>query len=177
MATTIKQTEGTPASYPAAPSGLSAAAAVLQQALLWGRLEGYCGQRWSQRSVIWIAEGPGCWFPPLSPATIATIERWEAGAWVTDDSLVSSAMGGYVLHPATYRFTGAAGPATPAAPPLVLEAYRRLAEHLAGVTLAPGVRQETIEGIGSTIFDAGALGKALQNSGAADLLRTYRGAA
>jgi hypothetical protein len=56
---------------------------------------------------------------------------WGAGAWTPDDTLSASAMGGFVVRPATYRFTGTVGPETPAAPPLVQEAYRQLAEYLA----------------------------------------------
>jgi hypothetical protein len=179
MATTLRQTESAPASYPDAPSGLSPAAAALDPAVIWGRLESYCGRRWSRRSVEWLAEGPGCWFPPLSPAAVETIERWEAGAWVADDTLSASPLGGYVLQPATYRFSGTVGPATPAAPPLVQEAYRRLAEYLAAAktNAQPGVRQETVEGIASMIYDPGALARALERSGAGDLLRTFRRAA
>jgi hypothetical protein len=177
MATTLRQTESAPASYPDAPSGLSPAAAALDPAVIWGRLESYCGRRWSRRSVEWLAEGPGCWFPPLSPAAVETIERWEAAAWAPDDTLAASALGGFVLRAATYRFTGTAGPETPAAPPLVSEAYRRLAEYLAVARLQPGLRQSSVDGIGSETYDAAALGRALDRSGAADLLRAYRRAA
>ncbi|HEY8067071.1 MAG TPA: hypothetical protein VIF40_20450 [Methylosinus sp.] len=179
MATTLKQTEAAPAAYPAAPGGLSDGALALDSATIWQRLEGYCGYRWSARTVIWTAEGPGAWFPPLAPATIATIERWEAGSWVEDSTLSASPMGGYCLQPATYRFTGTVGPATAAAPALVLEAYRRLVEHLAlaKVNSQPGIRQQTIDGLMSTTYDAAALGRALDRSGAADCLRTLRRAA
>jgi hypothetical protein len=179
LATTIRQTEAAPEAYPAKPSGLSAAAAAIDQAVIWSRLEGYCGYRWSQRVVVWIAEGAGAWFPPLAPAAIETIERWEAGAWVEDATLCASPMGGYILHAATYRFTGSAGPETPAAPALVNEAYRRIAEYFASAMSAahPGVRQSSIEGIGSHTFDPTAVARAMERSGAGDLLRTYRRAA
>lgn len=179
MATTIRQVESAPASYPAAPSGLSAAAAALDAATIWQRLEGYCGYRWSQRAVVWTAEGPGAWFPPLAPAAISTIERWEAGAFVEDATICASPMGGYILQPATYRFTGTVGPATAAAPALVLEAFRRLAEYLAlaKVNSQPGIRQEKSDAIGETTYDASALGRAMDRSGAGDCLRTFRRAA
>jgi hypothetical protein len=175
MATTIKQTEAAPASYPAAPSGLSAKAAAIDPAVIWSRLEHFTAYRYSPRNVVWVAEGCGAWFPPLAPATIETIERWEAGAWVEDETLSASCMGGYVLQPATYRFSGSVG-AGPV-PAIVSEAYKRLAEYLACANIAPGIRQETIDGIGSTAFDASAIARAMERSGAGDMLRTFRRAA
>lgn len=175
MARTIKQTETTPASYPATPSGLSEKAAAIDPAVIWSRLEAYTAHRYSARNVVWIAEGGGAWFPPLAPATIETIERWEAGAWVEDATLCASPMGGYILQAAIYRFSGSVG-AGPV-PAIVSEAYKRLAEYLACANIAPGIRQEIVDGIGSTTFDANAIARAMERSGAGDLLRNYRRAA
>jgi hypothetical protein len=180
VATTIKQVESEPESYPPAPSGLSAAAAALDAAMIWQRIEHFIAYRYSARAVVWIAEGGGAWFPPLAPATIATIERWEAGAWVEDASLCASPMGGYVLQAATYRFAGTVGPETPAAPAAVVEAFRRLAEYMAAKPGKAGAAFESVNaGSVSTSVrrDPAWLAMAMQNSGAGDLLRTYRRAA
>jgi hypothetical protein len=177
MATTIKQQETVPASCPGKPLGLSAEAAALDGRFLWARIESYTSHRYTPRAVVWIAEGPGHWAPPLAPATIETVEQWIGGAW--DEALLSaSPLGGYCL-PAhgLYRFAGSVGGGV--VPAIVDEAYRRLAEYLAAAATNsnPGVREEHIEGIGSSVLDAAAIAKAMQNSGAGDLLRNYRRAA
>ena len=105
-ALTIKQTEGVPSAYPAAPDGLSGAAAALSADMLWQRIEAYVAHRWTARSVEWLVEGPGDWTAPLAPASIATVEVWSAvGAWESV-TLDASPFGGYFL-PAygPYRFT------------------------------------------------------------------------
>jgi len=175
MATTLKQVEAEPASWPAAPSGLSAAAAALDRAVIWARIEAYTAMRYAARAVVWTVEGPGGWTPPLAPATIETVEQWSAGAW-EEAVLSASPLGGYCLSGCgPFRFSGSVG-AGPV-PAIVNEAYRRLAEYLASVSSNPGVREEHIDGIGSSVFDAAAIAKAMQNSGAGDLLRALRRAA
>lgn len=84
MAVTLKQTE-IPESYPSITAlALSAAAAALDPKIVWSRIESYVATRWSERDVIWIAEGPGEWVPPLSPAIIATAQVWSGAAeWET----------------------------------------------------------------------------------------------
>lgn len=178
MATTIKQTEGEPAAWPAPPSGLSTEAAAIDPAIIWARIESYIAYRFSERSIEWVAEGAGYWLPPLSPATISTFELWSNDAWEVVAAPPGSPLGGYVLRECgPYRFTGVVG-AGPA-PAIVLEAYRRLAEFIAAVATnaMPGVREDRTEGLGSTVFDAGATAKAMERSGAADLLRAFRRAA
>jgi hypothetical protein len=182
MVTTIKQTEGTPASYPAAPSGLSTEAAALDAAMIWQRIESYIAHRFSARNVVWIVEGPGEWIAPLAPATISTIERWDGGAFVADDSLSASPLGGYCLPGCgPYRFTARVG-AGPV-PAIVSEAYRRLAEYFADVADAAATRETA--GVMKSSFTIGHLSedrtraqawaaKAMENSGAGDLLRAYR---
>jgi hypothetical protein len=177
LGTTIKQTESAPASYPAKPIGLSAAAAALDAAMIWQRIEGYTAHRYTPRAIVWVVEGCGSWTPPLMPATIETFEQWIGGAW-EEAVLSASPLGGYCLPSrAMYRFSGSVGGG--AVPAIVSEAYRRLAEYLASATSAahPGVRQSAIEGIGSHTYDATAVARAMERSGAGDLLRTYRRAA
>ncbi|MBZ9710540.1 hypothetical protein LB543_27975 [Mesorhizobium sp. ESP7-2] len=173
-ATTIKQTESVPEAYPVRPDGLSAAAAAIDPDVIWQRIEAYVAYRWSERDVEWIVEGCGDWSPPLAPATIATVEIWQGDAWETV-TLSPSAVGGYCLRGGTYRFAGTVGGDVPAA---VLEAFRRLAEYMAADTGNPGATSERIEipGVQTTEISRSApwMARAMQNSGAGDLLRAYR---
>ena len=181
MATTLKQTEGIPAAWPASPSGLSTGAAALDAGMLWGRIEAWIAHRWSSRSVVWIVEGCGEWVAPLCPATIATVEVWGT-SWGAV-TLNASPLGGWVLDDATYRFTGTVG-AGPV-PVAGQEAFRRLAEYAAegreyglwkGRAGASSVDVKLGDNL-SQSFDRAPtwLARAMQNSGAADLLRPYRG--
>lgn len=177
MATTLSKTEALPATYPPAPPGLSTAAAALAPALIWQRIEPYISHRWTPRNVAWIVEGPGEWHPTLTPATIATQEIWSgADEWETAD-LSPSALGGYFL-PAIgpYRFSGTAGAAA-TVPDIVNEAYRRLAEYIAQKPTRAGTTSERIAS-GSVSLSvsrsASWASAALANSGAADMLRSYR---
>jgi len=176
MATIIQQTESLPAEYPAEPHNLSPAVA----AVAWQRIEPYIAWRFSPRAVTWIVEGPGEWLPPLKPATISAVEIWSGpDEWeaVTADA---SPLGGYNL-PATgpYRFSGEVGSAvTVPLPAVVAEAVIRLAEYLAAEPGSPGATSEKtdIPGVINTEVSrlASWRARAMQNSGAADLLRPYR---
>lgn len=175
MATTIKQTEGVPSAYPDAPTGLSTAAAALDAAAIWQRIEAYIAHRYTSRSIEWIVEGCGDWQPPLTPATIATVEAWQADAWQTV-TLSPSPMGGYCLAGGTYRFSGTVGGGT--VPEIINEAFRRLAEYMAASKRgSPGTTREKVVA-GSVQVDksrsASWAAEAMANSGAGDLLRSYR---
>jgi hypothetical protein len=180
MATTIKQHESTPAEYPDPPANLSAAAAALDPAIVWQRIESYTAHRFAARDVSWVVEGPGEWNPPLTPATIATIEIWSGADNWEDVTANAAPLGGYWL-PASgpYRFTGTVGDGSEP-PAVVLEAFRRLAEYMAAKPGKPGATSERI-GAGSINLShsrsASWMAAAMQNSGAGDLLRPYRRAA
>ncbi|WP_370302486.1 hypothetical protein [Pseudooceanicola sp.] len=174
MATTIKQTESIPSSYPDVPEDLSSDAAALDSDAIWQRIESYVAHRWSSRGVIWIAEGPGEWVPPLAMTEIDLIEIWDAG-WTTATP-DASPLGGYELLDATYRFAGTVGFGVDL-PAAVSEAFRRLAEYLAEADHAPGSNSHTLNlGSYSETIDRAPnwRARALQLSGAADLLRPYR---
>jgi hypothetical protein len=182
MAVTIKQSESTPEHYPdlGSPSPLSAASAAINLDSVWQRIESHVAHRWTARDVTWIVDGPGEWHPPLAPATVATVETWSrAGEWEIA-ALEPSPLGGYWL-PASgpYRFTATVGGGSPAPelPAVVLEAFRRLAEYFATKPGKPGATSERI-GAGSINIrhsrSASWMAEAMQNSGAADLLRGYR---
>lgn len=178
-ATTIKQTESTPTSYPTTPAGLTAAAEALAPEMIWQRIEAYIAYRFTERAVTWVVEGCGEWHPPLTPATIDTVEIWQADAWEAV-TLSPSPLGGYFLPGGTYRFTGTVGatdsPAT--APEIVEEAFRRLAEYLAATLKGtPGLTAERVTAGSVTVEKSRSAtwaGEAMSNSGAGDLLRSFR---
>lgn len=178
-ATTLKQAEIVPESYPAAPSGLSTAAAALDAAMVWQRIERYVAYRWTAREATWIVEGPGEWHPPLSPAALTTTSLWRDDIW-TEVELPPSPFGGYVLPGSgLYLIIGTVGGGDPApvVPAAVNESYRRLAEYFAAKPGRAGVSSERVTAGSLTVQraqDPAWLGKAMENSGAADLLRSYR---
>ena len=174
MATTLKELEAIPASYPSV-TGLSADAAALDADALWQRIEAYCRMRWTAREVVWTVEGPGAWEAPLSPATIGTVEVWEGGAWV-EYSPAASPWDGYDLPgDGPYRITADIGGGN--VPAAVLEAFRRLAEYLAEKPDRSGVASYSMD-IGdlkeSYERNPAWLARAMELSGAADLLRPYK---
>ena len=176
MAVTLKQDEAVPASYPATPAGLSAAAAALPAPLIWQRIEAYISARWTARAVVWLAEGPGDWVPLLTPATINLVEQWSGTAWATATP-DPSPLGGFCLDDATYRVTATVGSGT--VPATVNAAFSRLAEYFGANSddLGPGVTKgstDLAELHLETERPATWLARALINSGAADLLRPYR---
>lgn len=178
VATTVKQTEGTPAAYPDAPEGLSTAAAALDPAFIWQRLETYVAWRWSERAVEFIAEGPGQWEPPLAPVIIATAEVWRNEAWEIL-TLPASPLGGYVLSGCgPYRFVGTVGDDDAEVPTAVLEAFRRLAEYMAAKPGTPGATSESVNIPDVRSYEISRapswMARAIQNSGAGDLLRNFR---
>ncbi|MBI1416080.1 MAG: hypothetical protein GC146_02550 [Limimaricola sp.] len=181
MTTTISETEAAPIAYPDPPAGLSTAAAALDPDAIWARIEAYITTRWTARDVVWVVEGAGLWAPPLTPATVATVEVWADGAWsaVTPEA---SPVGGYdFADDSWYRVTASVGGGT--VPAAVLEAFRRLAEYSAAIgdfgmmqgkagsnSFTGKVGEIEASGTRAPMWAA----RALQQSGAADLLRRYR---
>lgn len=176
MAVTVRQTESAPEAYPDAPEGLSSEAAAINPALIWQRIESYVAWRWSTRDVEWVIEGDGDWCPPLKPAIVSTTEGWRDGAWEAVE-LRPTPLGGYCLAGCgPHRIIGTVGEDDAAVPALVLEAYRRLAEYTAQINFEhPGVRSITVPDVATEEFASPSWrARALQDSGAADLLRTFR---
>jgi hypothetical protein len=181
MAATIKQIEAAPEDYPATPSGLSTAAAALDAAMIWQRIEAYTARRWTERTVTWIVEGCGEWVPPLSPAVVTTVDVWSgADVWETA-TLTASPLGGYYLRASgPYRFTATVGDDDADVPAAVNEAFKRLAEYMAGKRGKAGASSESISAGSISLThrrSASWMAEAMQNSGAGDLLRPYRRAA
>ncbi|CAJ0867108.1 hypothetical protein AMST5_01922 [freshwater sediment metagenome] len=173
MATTIQEDEEIPGSYPAKPWGLSDAAVALDAATIWARIEAFIAWRWTARGVTWIVEGPGEWIAPLKPAEVLTTHVWNNEAWETM-TLPASPRGGYDLPGCgPYKIVATIGDAV-TVPAIVNEAYKRLADFYGNATTNAGVRQETVDGIGSTEYDLSAIASAMNRSGAGDLLRSFR---
>ena len=171
----LQRDEAVPASYPAIPSGLSTAAMMLDAGALWARIEAHTAHRFTTREVVWTVEGPGEFKPDLQPATITAREVWDGVAWITA-SLFDGPLGGVLLNgEGPYRFTADVGGGDVPAP--VSEAYRRLAEYLAedGNPAGASSYSYRLGDVEETTQRSPAhVARALQNSGAADLLRTFR---
>ncbi len=174
MTTTLKQEEAAPASYP------TTSPAVTGNDVAWQRIEPYIAHRYTEREVVWTVQGPGEWHPPLKPAAITKIEIWSDGGWedITANGPDASPLG-YCLDHGPYRFTATVGGGSPAptVPAVVWEAVKRLAAYMAAKAGTPGARSERISAgsidIARTRSESW-MASALQNSGAADLLRNFR---
>jgi len=79
----IKQFEAVPAEYPTAPAGLSTAAAALDAAMIWARIEAYTAHRWTVREVVWTLTGGGGdqFHPRLTPVVSRVAHVWDGAAW------------------------------------------------------------------------------------------------
>ncbi|MGJ8586980.1 MAG: hypothetical protein ACSHXW_02405 [Yoonia sp.] len=180
MAETVKQAENVHAGngYPQAPSGLSEKAQTLDKDVLWARIEAYISHRFTVRPVVWLVEASAGdqWTPPLGPVVSWTAERWW-DEW-TEVDLMQGPLGLHLPSNGTFRITAQVGIDDIPAP--VAEAFRRLAEYLAG-------GRSTVDEPGASDFsfkmdqlewsvqrNPAHIARAMQNSGAADLLRPYR---
>ena len=172
----MKQFEAVPATYPAAPAGLSPDAAALDAAMIWARIEDYCAHRWTPREVVWTVLGDGGdqWHPPLTPVVSREGHVWRNDAWVPL-SLLDGPLGIILPHDGTFKVTAQVGGG--AVPTPVLGAFARLAEYLAddpgtagasSTSVAIGPIQETLD------RNPAWVARAMQLSGAGDLLRNYR---
>ncbi|MBN9074313.1 MAG: hypothetical protein J0H34_22475 [Rhizobiales bacterium] len=181
MTELLEQIESSPTAYPPAPDGLSTAAAALANAMLWQRIELWVAYRWTERIVVWIMKGPGHFEPLLLPASIGKAEVWQNDAW-QELTLPASPLGGLrMIGDGPYRFTATVGGGT--VPESVNEAYRRLAEYWVAhdgageYGLPAGVRSfsHSVGDVSVSLRGEGNWqGRAMEGSGAADLLRPYR---
>jgi len=162
--------EGVPAAWPAAPADLSAAAAAIDVAVVWSRIEAYITKRWKTRDVVQYVAGPGLYVPTVEPWVFESSDKWEGGAWVP--VVLDLAPRGYYLPAGDYKITLTVGDAGDP-PPSVMQAYRRLAEYMAE-TKPEGGASSISDGDFSINRSSNAVARALFYSGAADLLRTFR---
>lgn len=163
---------------------LSERATGLSQAALWRRLERWMSHRWGVRVVTWRIKGPGAWEPRLTPAVITASEIWNptTADW-TPVTLEPGPMG-YSLDDGPYRITADVGETDPP-PEEVQEAFRRLAEYVAEAEIGYAFGARGAGSVSERVGDLSAavrrptnwMALAMQNSGAADLLRQHRRAA
>jgi len=177
MAVTVDVKESFPSEYPAAPDGLSTAAAGLLT-VAWQRIESYIAHRFTPREVAFYCQGPGEWHPKLEPFTLTKAEIWCKGVW-EEITPPDTPLGGYWLASfGPWKFSGRVGDDDADVPAIVNEAVKRLTEYLAS---DPGQAGASSERVDITDIESRSvsrspswMAKALQNSGAADLLRGFR---
>ncbi|WP_299842148.1 hypothetical protein [uncultured Roseovarius sp.] len=181
MATALQKIEADPMQYPALPVGLSQAAlaaVVTDQRLnsMWKRIESHVAHRWTARTVTWVVEGAGEWLPSLTPVVdISTVEQWQDSTWVPV-TVSPTPMGG-LYFPSDCHHRVVANVGAGPAPDDVTEAFRRLAEYLAGIrgNASEVSFRRSVGDVTNTVrTEPDFMGMALQKSGAADLLRDYR---
>lgn len=183
MMVATQRIEDIPAEYPSPPSSLlSAAAALIDPAVIWSRIEQFIAYRYSKRAVHWYVENDtpctGWFVADLAPVTMTKAERWTGTAW-EEVTLTPGPFAGYIIEArGLYRFTGTAGDDDAAIPEPVWEAYRRLAEFVSEDDLVPAGAGRASVRTGSVSLsvsrDPAWKAKALHLSGAADLLRPWR---
>lgn len=142
---------------------------------IWKRIEAYVVWRWGQRQVEWVVHGEGLFVPPLKPTTITTVERFGSD-W--EPYQPARTPFGIELPEGYFRLQGIAG--LNVEPPAdVLQAYTRLVEYLDGIREEGHVGAvnvtDSLPGVSLSVRrPAQALARALEYSGAADLLKAYR---
>lgn len=170
MIETLAQFENPPEAYPEIP-GLTGD----DLATAWQRIEAYTAYRFSPRLVTWLVDSSGGeWSLPLRPATGVTAGIWAGDGY--EPVTLAPAPGGWRIPCGRFEIKATVGAAP--VPAAVAAAVKRLADYLAGESLLPaglrsysanvGQLSETVSG------DPARAARALQNSGAADLLRPYR---
>ena len=169
MCEIVSQREVIPVAYP-----------VLNPAVpdeVWQRVEKYISWRWSPREVFWIVRGPGEFVPSLAPATITKVEIWTTDGWQEmENSPTPSPLGRFYLLNCQYRFSATVGNDV-TVPAIVAQACQRLAAYFAQKQGAAGMRMERLRAGSIEIQrmrDPNWSAQSMQNSGAADLLRSYR---
>ena len=179
----LQQQEAIPEAYPDAPTGLSTDAAALDESMIWQRIEGYIAHRFTVREIAWTVSGFAGdeWQAPIAPLVSHTAEKWDAGAWVSA-TLTAGPVGLCLPSDGTFKITAQVGGGD--VPAAVSEAFRRLAEYSAeigenGMIVGHPSHTEHSSKIGAAIDESFSrsptwAARALQLSGAADLLRPYR---
>ena len=154
--------------YPAKPSGLSTDAEAIDAAVIWDRLEAFTNYRWSTTEIEFVVNPDHeiQWKPPYVPFGILEVNGEPADP---------DTFGAVTLRNRS-KVLVTIGGATPS--PTVNKAYRRLAEYFAVRDDMPAGAQRysvNIGDISETISKrSDHMARAMQNSGAADLLRKYK---
>lgn len=173
----LRQVEAVPAAYPDAPAGLSDAAAALDAAIIWARIESYISHRFTVREIVWTVSGfaDDEFSAPIGPLQSQVAQKWVEGAW-TSTTLADGPMGLILPSDGTFQITAQVGAGPVPAP--VSGAFVRLAEYWADAADRAGVSNYSVN-IGGAVQESYERSpvwqaRAMVNSGAADLLRPYR---
>ena len=126
--------------------------------------------------MFWViaCDGGDEFAPPLAPVVSRGVHVWQNEAWHPVAAL-DGPLGIVLPHDGKYRITAEVGAGD--VPAAVLEAFRRLAEYLADDPGASGASSTAVSigPISETVTRAPSWRpKAMQLSGAGDLLRPYR---
>ena len=140
---------------------------------VWQRIEAWTAHRWGARPCTFIVETGTrrAWRRPLHPFTVETTEAWVGEEW-EPVTLAPDYAGGVQVHRHPRRGRRPARD--------VVEAYRRLAGHFVAIKIHSPMlgssRHEQSNGDRSLAVERAPTwtARAMQNSGAADLLRAYR---
>jgi hypothetical protein len=176
MIDVIKQFEDVPVAYPVAPAGLSTEAAALDASMIWARIEDYIAHRFTEREVVWtlIGNNGDQFNPRLTPVASSVAHIWTGEAWEAV-TLLDGPFGLCLPSDGTYKITAQVGAG--GVPAAVSEAFRRLAEYMADDPGRVGTTSFTdkIGPLEESVNRAPTwLARAMQYSGAGDLLRPYR---
>ncbi len=172
--TEITQFEGMPLAYPPVAGVTGDMLAVC-----WQRIEHYIARRWGVRNVVWtLTSCGGDWRAPIGPVLGGELDafRWQDGDW--QPITLERRPHGFRLPPGHVQIDASVGRVSLDIPESVERAVQRLAAYLEAETVMPAGARSYSANVGqlaeSISADPAAMAKALQNSGAADLLRPYR---
>lgn len=137
---------------------------------IWQRIESYVSERWTPREVVWTLQGnSGDQFHPrLTPMASFEAHYW-ADEWESV-ALENGPLGLILPSDGYYRITAQVGAGD--VPAAVSEAFKRLHEYTRGINDSFKGEAAYADGDGGKIRNW--TGRALQLSGAADVLRPYR---
>jgi hypothetical protein len=180
----IRFEEAAPADYPVLYTydvdGNLAEEPLIIDRGIWDRLEQYTAFRWRERQAVWTVQGVGEWQPHITPLQNITVDLWDEDSltWGAT-SLDATPIGGLkVPDDQVYRIKATVGDNAAAIPDVFVAAYERLAEYHAADTSPAGVATHSLRlGDGyeeSVNRNPNYVGRAMQYSGAADLIRQYR---
>ncbi len=144
-------------------------------ATVWQRIEQYTNYRWPARRVEFALQGQGEFTPLVTPFKPESIKCWSAQKWRVAQMLKTAWCGVCLPFDTQWRLEGIAG--DDSVPPAeVLEAARRLSDYFCQIQNDGRTMSATSLSGDDASVDLGAAwaAKAVQRSGAGDLLRRYR---
>lgn len=181
----LKFEEAEPATYPdlIAIDQDGAQDTIKPEPHIWQRIEDHISGRWIARQCVWTVQGPGDWRPHLTPVSNVTVDQWDdtTKTWSSVIADPTPIGGFYLPRSCVYRINCTVGDTQDAVPQALVEAYQRLrayALEAQASSVPAGASSHSLklgDGIDESIDRSPTyLAKAMQYSGAGDLLRNYR---